>query len=54
MTESLQDIQKEKEALEMKYKDAETTFDTQIDCLTTEMEACNQELSTVKDENKRT
>jgi hypothetical protein len=30
MTESLQDIQKEKDSLEMKYKDAETTFDTQI------------------------
>lgn len=49
LTESLEKIQKEKELLEKEYKESENTLNTQIDCFTTELEACNMELKTEKE-----
>ncbi|XP_063403824.1 synaptonemal complex protein 1-like isoform X1 [Mytilus trossulus] len=49
LTDSLEKIQNEKELLEKEYKDTENTLNTQIECFTTELEACNLELKTEKE-----
>ncbi|VDH92807.1 synaptonemal complex protein 1 [Mytilus galloprovincialis] len=49
LTDSLEKIQNEKELLEKEYKDSENTLNTQIECFTTELEACNMELKTEKE-----
>lgn len=48
LSQNIETLKKEKESLEIHFKDSENDLNTQINCLTTELETCDQHLQEEK------